>query len=53
MIDMNRVTIARIELRQQAPSLGTVSRIISALASKDVPISADAFLSTNTLEAAE
>jgi len=48
LIEMNRVTVARIELRQQAPSLATISKIISALGSKNIVISADAFLSANT-----
>jgi transcriptional regulator with XRE-family HTH domain len=44
LVGKDRVTIARIENAQQRPSLETVERIITALRSKNVELSADAFI---------
>lgn len=44
LIGKDRVTVARIENAQQRPSLETVERIITALRSKNVELSADVFI---------
>ena len=53
LASVDRVTIARIESGRYRASLDTVERIIKALRSKQVDLSADAFLTDGvTLEKA-
>lgn len=44
LVEKDRVTISRIETRQQRASIETISKIIAVLKAREIELSADAFV---------